>query len=199
MYEVVVIGVSAGGLKALTALISALPESFGMALVIVQHIREDSDDFLARHLDKASSIRVKEADEKEAILTGTVYIAPPGYHLLIEDDRSFGLSVEPLVNFSRPSIDVLFESAADVYSDRLVGIILTGASTDGTNGLSAVKRANGLTIVQNPETAEFAPMPLSAINTLKVDHVLALGEIAPLLCDLDANSHTDTSPSGMKK
>ncbi len=195
MFEAVVIGVSAGGISALTTLIPALPEAFGLAIVVVQHIREGSDDFLARHLGQISTVRVKEAEEKEAIRAGTVYIAPPGYHLLVEDDRTFSLSAEPAVSFARPSIDVLFECAAEVYSNRLVGVILTGANSDGAHGLGAVKQAGGLTVVQDPETAESPTMPRAALDTTEVDHVLALDEIAVFLSGLGTAAHAQEAPA----
>ncbi len=180
------IGVSAGGLRALTALIPPLPADFAKVVVVVQHVREGGDDFVARHLNGLSALHVKEAEEKEAILPGTVYVAPAGYHLLIEDDRSFGLSADPPVSFARPSIDVLFETAAEVYSDRLAGLILTGANADGARGLAAIKRAGGLTLVQDPETAESPVMPRAAIAAVRVDHVLALDEITLFLSSLKA-------------
>lgn len=194
MIEAVVIGVSAGGLNALTTLVPPLPKDFGIALVIVQHLTEGSDDLLVRHLDGISAIRVKEADEKEAILPGTAYVAPAGYHLLVENDKTFSLSVEAPVNFARPSVDVLFESAADVYADRLAGLILTGTNSDGALGLNAVKRAGGLALVQDPDTAESPPMPNAAIAATQVDHILKLPEMAVLLAGLDAVEHVQEPP-----
>jgi two-component system chemotaxis response regulator CheB len=190
MIETVVIGVSAGGFRALTALIPSLPKDFGKAIIIVHHVQEDSDDFLAKHLDEISAIHVKEADEKEAILPGTAYIAPAGYHLLVEEDRTFSLSAEPVVNFSRPSIDVLFISASEVYADKLIGVILTGASSDGALGLRAVQQAGGMAIAQNPATAEYPIMPRAAIDATPVDHVLELSEIASFLSKLGSEKHT---------
>jgi two-component system chemotaxis response regulator CheB len=193
VFEAVVIGVSAGGLKALTSFIPELPGDLGLALIIVQHVREGSDDFLARHLNGMSAIRVKEADEKEPIQAGTAYLAPPGYHLLVEDDRTFSLSAGPFVSFSRPSVDVLFDSAAHAYGDRLVGVILTGANSDGALGLAAVKQAGGVTIVQNPDTADTPSMPKAAIRATTVDHVLTLAQIAPFLASLPTADHASHS------
>jgi two-component system chemotaxis response regulator CheB len=187
--EAVVIGVSAGGLKALSAIIPSLPRDFDIAVIVVQHVREGSDDFLARNLDSNSAVRVKEADEKEAILPGTVYIAPAGYHLLVETDRTFSLSTEGLVNYARPSIDVLFESAAEVYGGKLVGVILTGANSDGARGLASVKQAGGLTLVQNPDTAEVSVMPAAAINGTQVDHILELSDLASFIAGLNPVNH----------
>jgi two-component system chemotaxis response regulator CheB len=187
--EAVVIGVSAGGLKALSEIIPSLPRDFDIAVIVVQHVREGSDDFLARNLDSNSAVRVKEADEKESIMPGTVYIAPAGYHLLVEEDRTFGLSIEGHVNFARPSIDVLFESAAEVYGERLAGVILTGANSDGARGLAAVKQFGGLTLVQNPETAEVSVMPAAAINATQVDHILELSDFASFIAGINAKTH----------
>ncbi len=182
--EAIVIGASTGGVSALMSILGALPAGFGPPLVIVQHQRPDAKDRLARALDGKTAIRVKEADEKESITPGTAYLAPANYHLLIEDDRTFSLSVEEKVNFSRPSIDVLFESAADVYGPGLLGIILTGASIDGSQGLLAVKDGGGLTVVQDPESAEMDMMPLAAIKTADPDYILNLHEIGWLLSGL---------------
>jgi len=180
-YEAIVMGVSAGGFQALTAMVAEFPESFSLPVIVVQHTKENNDGFLARHLNSQSPLWVKEADDKEAIQSGRLYLAPPGYHLLIEADRSFSLSVDPRVNYSRPSIDVLFNSAADVYWDDLIGVILTGANSDGSQGLRNIKARGGLAIVQNPASAEAACMPREAIAATPVDHVLALEEIGPFL------------------
>ncbi len=181
MYEVIVIGVSAGGLNALTSILAALPKDFPLSVVIVQHLHHDSDDFFPRYLDELCNIHVKEAASRENIKPGVVYIAPSGYHLLIERDRVFSLSVDPPVNFSIPSIDVLFESAAWAYKDKLVGVILTGANSDGSQGLKMLKEYGGLTIVQDPETAESPEMPRAAIKVVDVDHMIPLDEIGGFL------------------
>jgi two-component system, chemotaxis family, protein-glutamate methylesterase/glutaminase len=180
-YEAIVLGVSAGGLQALKTLLPALPASFPLPIAIVQHIGARSDNFLSEYLDRSSSIIVKEAEDKEPLIAGTAYLAPPGYHLLIEADRSFSLSVDPRVNHCCPSIDVLFESAAEVYAGGLIGIILTGANGDGAQGLKAVKARGGLTIVQNPASAEAGAMPRAALAATPVDHVIELEQLAPLL------------------
>lgn len=184
-YEAIVIGVSAGGMKALGIIIPKLPNGFGLPVIIVQHREKDANNFLAEYLNKLSNVQVKEAKLRESINTGTIYFAPGGYHLLIEDDKTFTFSVEPLVNYARPSIDVLFESAAYVYGERLIGVILTGANRDGTQGLKKIKEAGGVTIVQDPETAEYDQMPLAAIQATKVDHILKLNDIAPYLIHLE--------------
>ncbi|WP_159886545.1 chemotaxis protein CheB [Paenibacillus puerhi] len=183
-YEAVVIGVSAGGLKALGILLSALSPRFPLPLLIVQHMKEGSEGFLAGHLDSQASIRVKEADDKEYIYPGCAYLAPSGYHMLVEEDRSISLSVDPPVLHSRPSIDVLFESAAYVYEGNCIGIVLTGANGDGSQGLSRIKQSGGLTIVQNPQTAEYSTMPLAAIRAADPDYILDLEDIGRLLSEL---------------
>ena len=180
-YEAVVLGVSAGGLAALKALLPALPASFPLPIAIVQHVGERSDNFLCEYLGRTSSITVKEAEDKEPLIAGTAYLAPPGYHMLIEADRSFSLSVDPRVNHCCPSIDVLLESAAEVYAGGLIGVILTGANGDGAQGLKAVKARGGLTIVQNPASAEAGAMPRAALAATPVDHVIELEQLAALL------------------
>lgn len=180
-YSAVVIGVSAGGMNALGAILPRLPANFPLPIIIVQHISPRSDTFMIRHFNSLSKITVKEADEKESIKPGFAYFAPPNYHLLIEEDHTFSLSIEGRVNYSRPSIDVLFESALDAYCTKLIGIILTGANNDGSRGLKKIKDCGGLVIVQDPKTAEVPTMPEAALKISKIDHVLKLEEIAPFL------------------
>jgi two-component system chemotaxis response regulator CheB len=181
IYEAVVIGVSSGGVEALNILLSSLSEEFALAVIIVQHQHPHSNDFLARNLHEKCRITVKQAEEKEPIEPGVVYIAPPNYHLLIEDDKTFSLSVAKRVNYARPSIDVLFETAADVYRGELIGIILTGANNDGSQGLKKIKARGGLAVVQDPKTAEVDSMPKAAIEATSVDYVLSLQEMGFLL------------------
>lgn len=180
-YEAIVVGVSAGGMEALNCVLPQLPPDFALPVIIVQHAHPTSDNFLAHYLDEKCNLRVKEADEKEDIAGGVIYIAPPNYHLMIEDDRTFSLSVDEPVNYARPSIDVLFKTAADVYGRDLVGLILTGANADGSHGLKTIKGAGGLAIVQDPRTAEADTMPQAAIMAADVDYVLPLEEIGPAL------------------
>jgi two-component system chemotaxis response regulator CheB len=180
-YEAVVIGVSFGGIEALKVILSALPASFPLPIAIVQHRDERSDGFLAEYLNQLSGLVVSEAEEKEPLCAGHAYLAPAGYHLLIELDRSFSLSVDPRVNYSCPSVDVLFESAADAFADSLIGIVLTGANADGAKGLKAIKARRGLAIVQDPQTAQAAAMPRAALEATAVDYLVDLQEIAPLL------------------
>jgi len=182
--EAVVIGVSAGGMEALRKIIPELPPDYPIPIIVVQHLHPSSDDFMAQDLDKRCSLKVKQADEKEQIRSGYVYIAPPNYHLLIEKDRTFSLSVSDLVNYARPAIDVLFESASDVYRDRLACIVLTGANKDGTSGAKRIKENGGIVIAQDPETAEVETMPKSVIDAGMVDLILPLDKIADFLKDL---------------
>jgi len=179
-----VIGVSAGGMNALRVLLPALPESFALPVVIVQHLGPESGNLWISILDKACKLKIKEADEKEKIEKGTVYIAPANYHLLVEKDHTLSLSVDKRVSYARPSIDVLFDSAAQVYGSGLIGVVLTGANHDGTNGLKKVKDAGGLSIVQDPDTAESSYMPSSAMMKVQVDYVVPLEHLGELLIKL---------------
>ncbi len=184
-YKVIVIGVSTGGSKALKAILSVLPSEFALAVIIVMHRHKDTDGYLEQSLDNECKMHVKQADEKEEIKAGVVYVAPPNYHLLIEDDGTFSMSVERAVNYSRPSIDVVFESAADAFGQRLIGVVLTGANKDGSRGLKKIKEAGGLAIVQTPQTAEAPGMPRAAIEAVNPDYVLPLEKIGPLLRKLE--------------
>jgi two-component system chemotaxis response regulator CheB len=177
----IVIGASAGGLNALKTILTSLKEGFDLPILIVQHISPHSDNYITKHLDKLSHITVKEGDEKEEIVGGTAYFAPPNFHMLVEDDHTISFSVEDKVCYARPSIDVLFETAAYAYGPNLTGIVLTGANNDGTNGLAQIKSLGGTTIVQDPETAEVNTMPMSARDTVKPHHILSLDEIADFL------------------
>jgi two-component system chemotaxis response regulator CheB len=143
-------------------------------------------------LNDKSNITIKEADEKEKIEKRTVYIAPPNYHLMIERNKTFSLSIDELVNYARPSIDVLFESAANAYKNKLIGVILTGSNSDGTAGLKKIKEYGGLTIVQDPKTAESAYMPASAIAAIKPDYILSLEDIINLLIKTDKQNNSQS-------
>ncbi len=180
-YRAVVIGASTGGVSALKILLGELPADFPVPVLVATHISPDSDDGLAVLLDTLCAIRVKEADEQELLAMGTVYLAPANYHLLVERGGNLALSIDPPVNFARPSVDVLFESAAEAYGPELIGIILTGAGSDGSKGLLKIKDRGGMAIVQAPADAEMDSMPRSALQLLKADHVVPLKEIPPLL------------------
>lgn len=184
-YEAIVIGTSSGGMNALKFLFSALPIEFGIPIIIVQHISPRSENQWIKLLNNNSKLYLKEADEKEKIEHGKVYIAPPNYHLMIEQNKTFSLTIDERVNYSRPSIDVLFESAAEAYKNKLIGVILTGSNSDGTKGIKRIKEYGGLTIAQDPETAESSYMPASAIAAIQPDYILSLENIIELLIKLD--------------
>jgi two-component system, chemotaxis family, protein-glutamate methylesterase/glutaminase len=184
----VAIGTSAGGIDALSVLLPGLPRTLRPAVFVVIHLPRERPSLLVDVFQPKCAVPVREAQDKDLVEPGTVYFAPPDYHLLIDRGPQLALSADDLVNFSRPSVDVLFESAADVYSDRLLGIILTGASRDGALGLDAVRRAGGRTVVQRPDTAQVPIMIESALQRGPVDYVLPLEEIAALLRTLDGGS-----------
>jgi two-component system chemotaxis response regulator CheB len=185
-YELVTIGASWGGLHAIETVLSGLPKPFTTPIAIAQHRAVDSGSgALSRVLSLRSGLDVREAGDKEPIEPGSVYLAPPDYHLLVEPE-GFALSTDVMVQHSRPSIDVLFDSAADSYADRLIGVVLTGANADGAYGLARVKRRGGATIVQDPDTAEKRAMPEAAIATGAADHVIPLDAIAPKIAELVA-------------
>ncbi len=183
-YKAIVIGSSAGGINALTKVLSVLPADFPLPIVIVQHLHPESGHHLPHILGTKSALKIKQADEKELIKKGWVYLAPPNYHLLIEEDFTFSLSLESPVNYSRPSIDVLFESAVYAYRQHLIGIILTGANHDGSLGLKKIKETGGFTIVQDPKTAEADAMPKAAIEATTIDKILPLQDIGLYLLQL---------------
>src|ERR1017187_5941580 len=184
-YEAIVIGVSSGGMNAMKVMFSLLPKDFNTPIIIVQHISARSDNRWIKLLNNNSNLCIKEADEKEKIEKGTIYFAAPNYHLMIEKNKTFSLTIDERVNYARPSIDVLFESAADAYKDKLIGVVLTGSNNDGTNGIKRIQECGGLTIIQNPETAESDYMPASAIAAIKPDYILSLEDITELLLKLD--------------
>jgi two-component system chemotaxis response regulator CheB len=179
--DAIVIGASAGGVEALSILLPALSAGLRAPLIIVLHLPRERPNLLAGIFAPKCALQVKEAEDKMRVEPGTVYFAPPDYHLLLDDGPQFALSIDELVHFSRPSIDVLFESAADIYAERLMGIILTGANDDGAAGLAAVHRAGGVTLVQEPGSAQAPLMALAALKRTAADFVLPLEEIASLL------------------
>ena len=186
-YKAIVIGVSAGGMNALSRLLAGFEKGFPLPIIIAQHLHATDDGFLFQYFNDRCSLKVKEADEKEAIRPGHIYFAPPNYHLLIERDKTFSLSIDEKVRYSRPSIDVLFESASRVWLSGVIGIILTGANDDGARGIRCIKQNGGLTIAQDPATAEYPFMPRSAIDLGAVDEVLPLEAIAKRLTELVAH------------
>jgi two-component system chemotaxis response regulator CheB len=180
-YEAIVMGVSLGGMNAMKILFSLLPRDFSIPIIIVQHIGPRSDNRWIKLVNDGNKLDIKEADEKEKIENRRIYVAPPNYHLLIEKSKTFSLTIDERVNFARPSIDVLFESAAEAYKNKLIGVVLTGSNADGTNGMKQIKKYGGLTIVQDPATAESGYMPASVIAAIKVDHILSLDGIVNFL------------------
>ncbi|MGF6289519.1 two-component system chemotaxis response regulator CheB [Paraburkholderia youngii] len=162
-YELVVIGGSAGGIEVLNVLLAALPARFAAAVMIVMHLPPDSPSYLVPALAHRCALPVLEPDAGELIQPGRVHVAPPGYHMLVEVDRTVALSTDAAVRFSRPSIDVLFESAAAVYGERLLAILLSGANDDGALGLERVRTLGGTAWVQDPASAGSAEMPRAAI------------------------------------
>ena len=183
-YKAVVMGTSAGGFAALSRLLPCFGKDFPLPILIVQHLYADSTDFMAQNLNADCALQVKEVDEKEEILPATAYLAPANYHLLLERNFTLSLTIDQKVNFCRPSIDVLFESAVDVCGSRLIGVLLTGANADGAQGLRLIKEAGGVTIVQNPGTAEVSAMPAAAISLFNVDYVADLEDMYPTIIKL---------------
>ncbi len=182
-YEIVVIGTSWGGLSALRELVGALPAAFDLPVVIVQHRHRQSDQLLANLIQDRTQLCVCEVEDKMPIAPRNVYIAPADYHLLVEHG-SFALTTDPPVRYSRPSIDVTLESAADTYGAHTVGVVLTGANADGARGLRRVADRGGLPIVQRPESAEMPTMPQMALNEVPEARALTLAEIGSLLASL---------------
>jgi two-component system chemotaxis response regulator CheB len=176
-----VIGGSAGSVEALTTILPALQPTCGIAVFVVMHLPRERPSLLVSIFGPKCQLRVVEAQDKEPVEPGTIYFAPPDYHLLIDQGPQLALDAGELVNFSRPSIDVLFESAADVYAERLMAVVLSGANSDGASGLRAVQRTGGLTLVQSPETAAARTMPEAALFAAPAAASLAPGQICALL------------------
>jgi len=186
-FEAVVIGGSAGGVDALVALLPALPAGFGLPVFCILHMPGDRESRLAELFNERLPVPVREATDKAEIVPGTVYFASPGYHLSVEQDRTFSISCEPPVHFARPAIDVLMESSADAYGAGLVGILLTGANHDGALGMARIRARGGFTIVQDPQDAQVSTMPVSAIRACNPNLILPLERIHALLPMLENN------------
>jgi two-component system chemotaxis response regulator CheB len=184
--DAIVIGGSAGALDALNAILPALPKDFAPTVVIVLHLPPKKQSILPSVLGHRCQLPVREPDDKEPLLPRTVYVAPPGYHLLIEKGRSFAFSLDSLVQFSRPSIDVLFDSAAEALCPNLAGVLLTGANEDGARGLRSIKAAGGLAIVLSMSSAPVPTMPEAGLRIAQAQHVLHTSEIGPFLAQLGA-------------
>jgi two-component system, chemotaxis family, protein-glutamate methylesterase/glutaminase len=182
--DAVVIGASAGGVEALAALLPALPPDCRAAIFIVLHLPRDKPSLLVEIFAPKCALPVREAEDKEPVAPGTVYFAPSNYHLLLDRGPQIALSADDPVHHCRPSIDVLFESAVDIYGNRLAGIILTGANEDGSVGLAAIHDRGGITVVQQPETAHSPQMALSALKLRPADLVLPLDGIVDLFATL---------------
>ena len=181
--SIVVVGASWGGLSALTRIVSGLPDDLCVPVAIVQHRSKDAANLLAGLLQDATQLRVVDAEDKEPLCAGGVYIAPANYHMMVEEDH-FALTTDPMVRFSRPSIDVTFMSAADAFPGRTVGVVLTGANDDGARGLRHIVRRGGTAIVQDPRTAESPTMPRAALAAVPTAEVIALEKIAERVTEL---------------
>lgn len=182
VHSAVVIGCSAGGVRALQVLLAGLDRRFPVPVTVVCHTgAEENNQLLCEVLRSHATLPVTEAQERHSPQAGGIHLAPAGYHLLIEADGCFGLSVDERVCYCRPSIDVLFETAANYYRQQLIGVVLTGANEDGAQGLKAIRNRQGLAIVQRPHDAEAPAMPEAALRIAGADHVVALNDIAPLL------------------
>jgi two-component system chemotaxis response regulator CheB len=183
--DVIVIGGSAGALEALLAILPALPDELTIPIVVVIHLLPSQPSLIPKVFSRKCGRPVCEAEDKLALQPGTIYIAPPDHHVLLEPDRTLALSVAPPVHFSRPSIDVLFESAADSAGPSVAGLLLSGSSEDGARGLERIHRAGGLAIIQDPASAPHAVMPAAALRRVGQDaRVLAAGQVASLLATL---------------
>lgn len=183
MYSVVAVGTSWGGLSAMTKLLGGLPQDFPIPIVIVQHRGKDSNDLLSQLLQDSTELTVCEIEDKDALSPGRVHVAPANYHVMIEPGYA-SLTIEEPVRYSRPSIDVMFDSAAATYGPTAIGVVLTGANEDGAKGLAHIVERGGRALVQDPETAEIPVMPKAAIKAVPSAEVLPLDRLAPRLVEL---------------
>lgn len=195
-FELVVVAASAGGVQALTKLVSDLPADFPLAMVVVQHLDPRHRSLLVDILARRSRVPVESVHDGSALTPGTVYVAPPGFHVLVDADGTLSLSKSELVHFVRPSADLLFESAAASYTDRVIAVVLTGTGEDGASGVRAVHEMGGTVMAQDEGTSEFFGMPSAAIATGAVDFVLPLEEIAPALITLSKSVEDPHSVEG---
>ncbi len=190
-FDVVALAASAGGLTAISRILSALPSDFPAAIVIVQHLDPRHRSLMANILSRRTLLRVKQAEEGDRLSPATVYIAPPNRHLLVNPDGTLSLSQSELVHFVRPSADLLFESVAASYKECAIAVVLTGTGSDGVMGVQAIKKMGGTVISQDEESAEFFGMPGAAIQTGAVDFVLSLDEISSALVTLVMKGGTE--------
>jgi two-component system chemotaxis response regulator CheB len=190
-FEIIAVAASAGGLKALSQLLGALPPEFPPSIVVVQHLDPRHRSLMAHILSRRTTLPVKEAEEGEALRPGTVYIAPPNKHLLVNPDATLSLSQTELVHFVRPSADLLFESVAGSFRERAIAVVLSGTGSDGAMGVEAIKKVGGTVLAQDEASAEFFGMPHAAVQTGCVDFVLSLGEIPGALITLVETGEVD--------
>ncbi len=181
VFRLVAVGASLGGLRALRLVLEHLPRTFGLPIVVAQHQADDTGEEIAEALRPHSLLPLRIPEDKEDILGGYVYLAPAGYHLLVESDSSFALSTDPPVHHARPSIDVLFTSAAEAYGEATIGVALTGSTPDGASGLATIKGRGGMALVQDPATAESQVLPRAALASVRVDRILRPEEVGPFL------------------
>jgi len=189
-FEVVALAASAGGLTALSKVVSGLPPGFPASIVVVQHLDPRHRSLMADILSRRTALKVKQAEEGDRLMPSMVYIAPPDRHLLVNPDGTLSLSQSELVHFVRPSADLLFESVAASFRDRAIGVVLSGSGSDGAMGVRAIKKMHGTIIVQDEKTAEFFGMPGAAIQTGSADFILPLDEISSALVTLVQGEHT---------
>jgi two-component system chemotaxis response regulator CheB len=186
--KAVVVGGSSGSIDVLLKLLPALSPAFSFAIIIVLHRKSSSDSSLTDLLSSKTKISIWEVEDKDAVIPGAIHLAPADYHLLIEREEVFSLDDSEKVNYSRPSLDVTFESAADVYGSSLVGILLSGANADGTAGLNAIKKNGGTIIAQNPKTAQSSFMPQQAILNTPIDFIFDVDELAVFINSLNQSN-----------
>ncbi len=190
-YKVVVVGGSAGSLDIILKIISNADATGSILYIIVIHRKNDTNSMLPGLFSSRTKLKVKEVEDKDYILPGHIYIAPPDYHLLLENEHTFSLDASEKIYFSRPSIDVTFESVAEIFGASAIGVLLSGANADGAHGLSTIHRAGGFTIVQDPKSAEADYMPRQAIDKLKPDIVISADKIPDFLKNLILTSHNN--------
>lgn len=183
-FDIVAVAASAGGLNAVSQILSTLPVKFPAAVVVVQHLSPRHPSFMAEILSRRVALKVKQAEDDDCLTSATVYIAPPDHHIQVNYDGTLILSQSKLVRFLRPSADILFESVADNYKERAIAVVLSGTGSDGSIGIGCIKKMGGIVIVQDNKTAEFSGMPSAAIHTGDVDLVLPLDEISNALVTL---------------
>lgn len=182
--KAIVVGASAGGIEAMMQIFSTLTPDYPLPIICVLHMPDKHDSNLAEIFQQWTRIKVQDAEDKDSIQKSRLYFAPSGYHLLVEDDETFALSCEQPVNYSRPSIDLLMQTAANAYGKGVLGILLTGANFDGAMGMKAIKDQGGITIVQEPLDAKSGTMPKEAIKLQKPDLIQGLSEIKLMLLRL---------------